>query len=295
MVASPFTMAGELTRAAIQSQPEWLRAVPERVGDRRFPEGRVVFTGCGTSFHAAQTGGEAFQALEAVLAPPQADLLVAVSHEGETKLTLEAAQAFDGPVWLVTGTEKGPIAELATEVIVVTPAIEESYCHTASYTCAVAALAALVLIFRIPKAEEALEARPSFRAQLAELRHQQVFLSFATIALVMVGNLAWGTYQTAAMIEVVGINPEHVWIYLLVGGIGAVLGIYAGGRGTDWKPMRNRPPSMVTFGTVTSTFLPASCSGSWPTNRLVMPVLSPGCGAGFRTNFSASASPTALA
>jgi glutamine---fructose-6-phosphate transaminase (isomerizing) len=136
-------MAGELTREAIAAQPEWLRGVPERVGERRFPPGRVVFTGCGTSFHAAQTGGEAYQALEAVLAPPEADLLVAVSHEGETKLTLEAAQAFDGPVWLVTGTEKGPIADVADEVIVATPAIEESYCHTVSYTCAVAALAAL--------------------------------------------------------------------------------------------------------------------------------------------------------
>jgi glucosamine--fructose-6-phosphate aminotransferase (isomerizing) len=136
-------MAGELTRAAIQAQPEWIRGVPERVGERRFPAGRVVFTGCGTSFHAAQTGGEAYQALEAVLTPPEADLMVAISHEGETRLTLEAAQAFGGPVWLVTGTEKGPIAELAEEVFVVTPAIEESYCHTASYTCAVAALAAL--------------------------------------------------------------------------------------------------------------------------------------------------------
>ena len=143
MVASPFTMAGELTRAAIQAQPEWLRGVPDRVGERRFGERRVVFTGCGTSFHAAQTGGEAYQALEAVLSPPQADLMVAISHEGETKLTLEATQAFVGPVWLVTGTEKGPIAELAEEVIVATPEIEESYCHTASYTCAVAALAAM--------------------------------------------------------------------------------------------------------------------------------------------------------
>jgi len=136
-------MTGELTRAAIQAQPEWIRAVPERVGERRFPAGRVVFTGCGTSFHAAQTGGEAYQALEAVLAPPRADLMVAISHEGETTLTLEAAQAFGGPVWLITGTDKGPIAELAEEVFVVTPAIEGSYCHTASYTCAVAALAAL--------------------------------------------------------------------------------------------------------------------------------------------------------
>jgi glutamine---fructose-6-phosphate transaminase (isomerizing) len=136
-------MAGELTRAAIHAQPEWIRGVPERVGDRRLPEGHVVYTGCGTSYHAAQTGGEAYQALEAVLTPLQGDLMVAVSHEGETKLTLEAAQAFSGPVWLITGTEKGPIADIADEVIVATPEIEESYCHTASYTAAVAALAAV--------------------------------------------------------------------------------------------------------------------------------------------------------
>jgi fructoselysine-6-P-deglycase FrlB-like protein len=134
---------GELTRKAIHDQPEWLRGVPERVGDRRLPEGRVVFTGCGTSYHAAQTGGEALQALEAVLEPPEADLLVCVSHEGTTRLTIEAAEAFDGPMWLVTGKAESPLAGLADEVLVVTPEVEESYCHTASYTCAVAALEAL--------------------------------------------------------------------------------------------------------------------------------------------------------
>lgn len=136
-------VAGELTRQAIHDQPEWLRGVPGRVGDRRLPEGRVVFTGCGTSFHAAQTGGEAIQALEAVLRPPAADLLVVVSHEGGTRLAIEAAERFDGPMWLVTGKDESPLADLAEEVIVVTPAVEESYCHTASYTCAVAALDAL--------------------------------------------------------------------------------------------------------------------------------------------------------
>lgn len=99
------------------------------------------------------------------------------------------------------------------------------------------ALAALVLVFRIPKAPATQGVRPGFRAQVAELRDQRVWLSYVTIALVMVGNLAWGTYQTATMIEVVGIDPDRIWLYLLVGGFGAVLGIYAGGRGTDWKPM----------------------------------------------------------
>ncbi len=43
----------------------------------------------------------------------------------------------------MTGTSDGPIAELCDEVVVATPGIEESWCHTASYTCAVATIAAL--------------------------------------------------------------------------------------------------------------------------------------------------------
>jgi glucosamine--fructose-6-phosphate aminotransferase (isomerizing) len=132
--------------------------------DRRLPAGRVLYTGCGTSFHAAQTGGDAVQALELVLRPDrEADVLVCVSHEGETPLTLEAARAWSAAgagrpsrggglrpaplrkrsVWLVTGAPGSPLAELADEVVVCAPELEDSWCHTASYTAAVAALAAL--------------------------------------------------------------------------------------------------------------------------------------------------------
>jgi glucosamine--fructose-6-phosphate aminotransferase (isomerizing) len=134
------TVPGE-TRRAVFATPAWQRALDVGL---RLPEGaRVVFTGCGTSFHAAQTGGFAVEALEAVLAPPDADLMVCVSHEGGTPLTLEAARAFGGPVWLVTGAAASPLAGLADKVVVCTPELERSWCHTASYVCAVAALAAL--------------------------------------------------------------------------------------------------------------------------------------------------------
>src|SRR5205085_813495 len=132
--------AGELTRAAIQAQPDWLRSLSVSL---RLPPERVVFTGCGTSFHAAQTGGDSVQALDVVLSPPSADLLVCVSHEGGTRLTTQAAEAFAGPKWLVTGAPESPLAGLCDEVVVCTPEVERSWCHTASYTCAVAALAAL--------------------------------------------------------------------------------------------------------------------------------------------------------
>jgi glucosamine--fructose-6-phosphate aminotransferase (isomerizing) len=134
-------MPGEKTRAAVFAQPDWLRRVPT---ETRFPAGGALFTGCGTSFHAAQTGGDAVQALDLVLEPGRdADLLVAISHEGTTPMTLEAVRAWQGPTWLVSGAAESPIGALAEEVIVVTPEIEESWCHTASYTCAVAAIAAL--------------------------------------------------------------------------------------------------------------------------------------------------------
>jgi glucosamine--fructose-6-phosphate aminotransferase (isomerizing) len=133
-------VAGDEMRRAIQAQPEWLRAVPT---DLQLPAGRVLHTGCGTSFHAAQTGGWAEQALELALRPREAGVLVAVSHEGDTPLTLEAAWAFDGPVWLVTAKPDSPLGELAEEVVLATPEVEQSWCHTASYTCAVAALAVL--------------------------------------------------------------------------------------------------------------------------------------------------------
>jgi glutamine---fructose-6-phosphate transaminase (isomerizing) len=133
-------VAGELTRKAVAAQPEWLAQVP---AGRRLPEGLAVAVGCGTSFHAAQTTGRGVDALEFVLAPPEADVLVLVSHEGTTRLTIEAAHAFAGPKWLVTGKAESELASLCDEVVVATPAVEESYCHTASYTCAVATLAAL--------------------------------------------------------------------------------------------------------------------------------------------------------
>jgi len=138
-------VAGQLTRKAIAIQPEWLREVPQRVGDRRLPDGaRVLFTGCGTSFHAALACGPAAQALELVLGnAPAADVLVAISHEGTTALTLEAVRGFAGETWLITGAAESPLGKAVDHVVVATPAIEDSYCHTASYTAAVAAGRAL--------------------------------------------------------------------------------------------------------------------------------------------------------
>jgi glutamine---fructose-6-phosphate transaminase (isomerizing) len=127
------------TREAIFAQPDWLRRVPT---GERFPGGRLVFTGCGTSFHAAQTGGTAVEALDASIAPPEADVLVCVSHEGTTRMTLEAARAFPGTTLAVTLAES-PLAGACDRVVETPGPPEQSWCHTRAYTCAVAALRAL--------------------------------------------------------------------------------------------------------------------------------------------------------
>jgi glutamine---fructose-6-phosphate transaminase (isomerizing) len=123
------------------AQPEWLRQVPERVGGRLLPEGaRALFTGCGTSYHAALASGPAAQSLEVVLGnAPEADVLVAISHEGGTRLTLEAVEGFAGETWLITGAPESSLAQAVDHVVVATPEVEKSYCHTVSYTCAIAA------------------------------------------------------------------------------------------------------------------------------------------------------------
>jgi glutamine---fructose-6-phosphate transaminase (isomerizing) len=179
-------MPGEKTREALFAQPEWLRQVPT---GERFPEGKLLFTGCGTSFHAAQTGGDAVQALELVLRPERdADLLVAVSHEGDTPLTLEAVRAWHGPTWLITGKRESPIAAEAEHVVVVTPAIEESWCHTASYTCAVAGIAALKGedISELPELVEQELERPALATE-----HERFLVAGA--------GPAWPTAQEAAL------------------------------------------------------------------------------------------------
>ena len=133
-------MPGEKTRESVFAQPEWLRRVTV---DARLPDGRVAYTGCGTSFHAAQTCGRAVEALDASLSPPDADVLVCVSHEGTTRMTRAAASAFPGETIAVTSVAESPLAAECDEVVTMPGPPEESYCHTRGYTTAVATLAAL--------------------------------------------------------------------------------------------------------------------------------------------------------
>jgi glucosamine--fructose-6-phosphate aminotransferase (isomerizing) len=105
----------------------------------------VLFTGCGTSEHAARAAhaivGEAHpdatlasrDAFETRLAPPTAGLVVAFSHEAGTPATLDAARRSSeagAQVVLVTAKPEGAPAGVEP---IQTPLHDRSWCHTVAY------------------------------------------------------------------------------------------------------------------------------------------------------------------
>jgi len=79
------------------------------------------------------------------------------------------------------------------------------------------------------------EADAPLALQAKQLLHQEVFLTYLAIAIIMIGQLAFGTFQVAMLTRVTGISEGLVPYYLLAGGAGAVVGIWLGGKGADWN------------------------------------------------------------
>jgi DHA1 family inner membrane transport protein len=102
---------------------------------------------------------------------------------------------------------------------------------------AMAVLSVIAVLFTVPSqidGEE--EADAPLAVQARQLLHQDVWLSYLTIAIIMVGQLAFGTFQVAILAEVTGLDPvTTVPIFLLFGGAGAVAGIWLGGKAADWN------------------------------------------------------------
>jgi DHA1 family inner membrane transport protein len=118
-------------------------------------------------------------------------------------------------------------------------AIGNAFGWRTSFWCiaAMAALAALLIAWLLPAAEEAHEDRPKLGAQFREVARQQVWSSYLIIILVMTGTLAFSVYQVPTMLEITRLDPSLVPAYLFAGGAGSVLGIFIGGRLADWKLM----------------------------------------------------------
>lgn len=118
---------------------------------------------------------------------------------------------------------------------------------------ALALLAAIAIALTLPRQREGAEPEPPFAVQAAQLRHHEVWATYLMIVSIMIGALAFGTFQVPILTEITGLDPAIVPLYLLLGGAGAVVGIFTGGRLADWRMM----PSMVAifFGNALSLFV----------------------------------------
>ncbi|HVW93469.1 MAG TPA: MFS transporter [Devosia sp.] len=98
-----------------------------------------------------------------------------------------------------------------------------------------ALLAVLAVFLTLPgKTAGEHEADAPLALQARQLIRQEVLCSYIAIAITMIGQLAFGTFQVAILVNVTGIDPvAGVPLYLLLGGAGAVAGIWLGGKGAD--------------------------------------------------------------
>jgi len=117
-------------------------------------------------------------------------------------------------------------------------AIGNAFGWRISFVCiaALALLSVAAVYFALPaqtKGEE--EADAPLALQAKQLLHQEVFLTYLAITIIMIGQLAVGTFQVAILTNVTGVSPDLIPYFLLAGGAGAVLGIWLGGKGADWN------------------------------------------------------------
>lgn len=147
---------------------------------------------------------------------------------------------------------------------------------------ALALASVLAVLLTLPaEAHGEKQADAPLALQARQLIRQDVFLSYVAIAITMVGQLAFGTFQVAILTDVTGINPyTGVPFYLLIGGAGAVLGIWLGGKGAN----RNIPRTLlVTFCGQIASFALLLPALHHPIAAAVMLFISSGFGFGLST------------
>ena len=117
-------------------------------------------------------------------------------------------------------------------------AIGNAFGWRASFLCiaVMALLGVLAIAFALPGVKGAREPEAPLALQASQLRHQQVWTSYLVIALVMIGSVSFAVFQVPLLLEITGIEPAYIPLFLLLGGAGSVAGIVIGGRLADWRP-----------------------------------------------------------
>jgi glutamine---fructose-6-phosphate transaminase (isomerizing) len=153
-LVSPILALPEAVEAA-----EWIRETQT-----------VVVTGCGTSEHAAMAGAALLgarsrDAFEASLDPQAEGILIAISHEAGTAATRAAIKATNARTILITAR---PEVDTGADLVVPTPLVDTSWCHTVGYVSPLLALTAIAGAADESTAKRVVEGTLALRPRFAE-------------------------------------------------------------------------------------------------------------------------------
>ncbi|RKD60881.1 MULTISPECIES: MFS transporter [unclassified Rhizobium] len=111
------------------------------------------------------------------------------------------------------------------------------------------ALAAIWILIPPTKADP--QQSGHFSREVRVLGRQQVWTSLIMMLALMIGQMVPFTYITPLLREVTGLDAMFIPWMLLLNGIGATLGVFIGGRLSDWKLM----PSLIVMLAVQAAVL----------------------------------------
>jgi MFS transporter, DHA1 family, inner membrane transport protein len=105
------------------------------------------------------------------------------------------------------------------------------------------AIATIAMTALLPRSAGASAVAAGLRSEVGVLGRQQVWTSLILMLMLMIGQFGLFTYITPTLLEVTGLDEKWVPWVLLLNGVGATIGVFLGGKLSDWKLM----PSLITM------------------------------------------------
>jgi DHA1 family inner membrane transport protein len=119
----------------------------------------------------------------------------------------------------------------------------------------IAALATVLIAITLPRVEQEKQTPVPWRDQLGVLARHQISLSYLVLFVLLIGLLAFNTFQVPFLIEMTGLSENATPPYLFAYGAGAVIGIFLGGRLADWKLMPTLIGSIAAYTLISAAIL----------------------------------------
>jgi len=130
----------------------------------------------------------------------------------------------------------------------------------------ISAVATLLIALTLPKVEDDNTTPIPWRDQLRVLARHQISLSYAALFMLLIGLLAFVTYQVPFLIEQTGVLESNTPAFLFAYGAGAVVGIFVGGRLADWKLMPSLLGSIAAYTVLSAVILLVM---GWPVGMFI--------------------------